>query len=256
MLESIVTVAFNRASLVADWSGAQGAASRRAAQVVDLPTVAVVSVDGTLPPSMTPFRPRVATCDLSAVQPSDDVVILYRRVAAADINRLRRTLGRQMPRVLVTTPILDERDIIGALNSGATGYLVVAEMPNYCLVNAAVRTAEGESTLSPSVVQVMLRQFAGPAQAPPRPAPGGDLTHRERQIMELLVVGHTIAEIADHLHITCKTVRNNLSMIYAKLHVRRQSEAILLWLDQQQGTGAPLPYGRPGDPARGSRFTA
>jgi DNA-binding NarL/FixJ family response regulator len=215
---------------------------RRCAEppVVDLPTVAVISPDGSLPPSMTPFRPRVATTDISAVEPSDDVVILHRRASAADLNRLRRTLGRQMPRVLITTPVLDERDIIGALNCGATGYLIVAETPNYCLVNAAVRTAAGESTLSPGVVQVMLRQLAGPAQPAPRPVRGGDLTQRERQIMELLVVGHTIAEIADHLHITRKTVRNNLSTIYAKLNVRRQSEAILLWLDRQNGTGTHL----------------
>jgi len=56
------------------------------------------------------------------------------------------------------------------------------------------------------------------------------LTPRERQIMELLVTGHTVGEIAGRLRRTRKTVRNNLSTIYAKLRVRGQSEAILLWL--------------------------
>jgi DNA-binding NarL/FixJ family response regulator len=69
--------------------------------------------------------------------------------------------------------------------------------------------------------------------APSEPPQTDSLTTRERQIMELLVIGHTITEIAGHLTLTGKTVRNNLSNIYAKLQVRRQSEAILLWLRYQ-----------------------
>jgi len=206
-----------------------------AAKPVVLPTVAVVSPDGAEPPSLTPYQPRAVVGDLSLVLPSDDVVILYTARPAGDVACLRRLLGRNMPAVLVAARRFDESDVIGAFDNGATSYLLTSQIPEYCLVHATVRTADGESCLSPCVATVLLEHLIRPGL---RPAPAGtstdDLTGRERQIMELLVVGHSIAEIARHLRVTEKTVRNNLSNIYAKLQVRGQSEAILLWLGHQR----------------------
>jgi len=203
----------------------------------ELPTVAVISSDGTLPASFVPFAPRVITDDLSLVQPTDDVTIINGERSAATIAALFRMLGRYMPPVLVTTKVFDEWDIIGAFDNGVTSYLIVDEVPEYCIVDATLRTAKGQSSMSPNVASLLFRHVhrSGPIGEPepepePEPTNTTDLSPRERQIMELLVGGHTIIEIADHLHITEKTVRNYLSNIFAKLHVRRQSEAILLWL--------------------------
>lgn len=202
---------------------------------VELPTVAVVSPDGTEPPSLTPFLPRVVSRDLLSVLPTDDVVILYGGRYADDIGRLHRTLGRYMPAVLVAARTFDETDVIGAFDNGATSYLIMSETPQYCLVDAAMRTAYGESCLSPCAATVLLRHLNLRGLQPlPVAVPSGDLTGRERQVMELLVVGHSIAEIARHLCVAEKTVRNNLTNTYAKLQVRRQSEAILLWLGYQR----------------------
>ncbi|RSM70919.1 hypothetical protein DMB66_07970 [Actinoplanes sp. ATCC 53533] len=72
-------------------------------------------------------------------------------------------------------------------------------------------------------------------RVPTRPAPAGlahaePLTPRERDVMTLLAAGRDIREIAEALAIGGKTVRNNLSNIYRKLGVRRQTEALLRWL--------------------------
>ncbi|HKT04297.1 MAG TPA: LuxR C-terminal-related transcriptional regulator [Rugosimonospora sp.] len=192
---------------------------------------------GALPPSLTAFAPRLVSPDLQQVSSSDDVVILYGEHGALDVTRLRRVFGRLMPAVLVCSPVFDVHDIVAAFENGATSYFVVDEVPQYCLVDAVVRTAAGQSCLSPSVAQVLVRHVHQPVLAPEpdaAPPPTGELTRRERQIMELLVVGHTTAEIAVYLRLTPKTVRNKLSVIYAKLNVRRQSEAILLWLGDQR----------------------
>ena len=220
------------------------------------PTVVVVSPDGTKPPSLSPYHPRLITDDLSEVCPTDDVVVLYSEQSAPNIGRLHRMLGRGMPAVMVTARGFDEQDVIGAFDYGATSYLLVDEVARYCLVDAANRTAAGESCLSPRVATVLLRHLnrsnltmafdqseADAAEllevAPAEQAGPGNLTARERQIMELLVIGHTIAEIAAHLGLVKKTVRNNLSNIYAKLQVGRQSEAILLWLGHDRRQPRP-----------------
>jgi DNA-binding NarL/FixJ family response regulator len=209
-------------------------------------SVALVSHDGVQPPSLTPLRPRV-TGNLFAVRPTDDVVICYSETPAEDVVGLHRLLGPAMPTVLVAARGFDGNDVIKAFDYGATSYLVLTQTPEFCLVDATITTAKGESCLSPVAATALLRHVHRAKYGPPtEPVLTGELTPRERQIMELLVVGHTIAEIADHLLLTGKTVRNNLSRIYAKLQVRRQSEAILLWLNQPQ----PLPQPKPLSAAR------
>jgi len=196
-------------------------------------TISLVSHDGRQPPSLSPFRPRV-TGNLSSVRPTDDVVICYSDTPAADVIGLYRHLGKDMPAVLVAARGFDAQDVITAFDYGATSYLVLTQTPEFCLISAAVTTATGESCISPVAATALLRHVHRATFAVPNdPVQGDSLTPRERQIMELLVTGHTITEIAGHLTLTGKTVRNNLSSIYAKLQVRRQSEAILLWLRHQ-----------------------
>jgi len=204
-------------------------------------SIALVSHDGTQPPTLNPLQPRVIG-NLSSVRPTDDVVVCYSEAPAADVVGLYRILGREMPAVLVAARGFDAHDVITAFDYGATSYLVLTQTPEFCLVGAAITTARGESCLSPVAATALLRHvhratFTGPSE----PLQSDSLTPRERQIMELLVGGHTITEIACHLRLTGKTIRNNLSSIYGKLQVRRQSEAILLWLryqPQQEPAGA------------------
>ncbi|MEJ3743917.1 response regulator transcription factor [Actinomycetes bacterium KLBMP 9797] len=196
-------------------------------------SVSLVSHDGAEPPSLSRLHPRV-TGNLSTVRATDDVVIVYSERPADDVRQLYRTLGTSMPTVLVAARRFDAQDVITAFDYGATSYLVLSQTPEFCLVGAVITTARGESCLSPAAATALLRHVQRlPIGTPPAPVQTSNLTPRERQIMELLVTGHTIIEIAEHLGLTGKTVRNNLSCIYAKLQVRRQSEAILLWLGHQ-----------------------
>ncbi|WP_207922909.1 response regulator transcription factor [Micromonospora sp. KC606] len=172
------------------------------------------------------------TGDLSVARPFDDVVVCYGHRPAADVRELHRTFGASMPAVLVAARSFDQEDVITAFDHGATGYLVLTQTPEFCLRGAVIATANGESFLSPAAATTLLRHMQ-PVAAAPAPIHSSTITPRERQIMELLATGHTITEIAGHLRLTGKTVRNNLSNIYAKLQVRRQSEAILLWLGHQ-----------------------
>jgi DNA-binding NarL/FixJ family response regulator len=53
------------------------------------------------------------------------------------------------------------------------------------------------------------------------------LTARERQILDLVAAGRSNAQIASTLFLSPKTVRNNVSNVFAKLHVADRAEAIV-----------------------------
>ncbi|HEY1705173.1 MAG TPA: helix-turn-helix transcriptional regulator [Trebonia sp.] len=65
--------------------------------------------------------------------------------------------------------------------------------------------------------------------------PDNGLSAREREVMSLIAGGHTNGEIAAHLFLAEKTVKNHVRSIYSKLGVRSRPAAIEHWL----GTHAP-----------------
>ncbi|MFD5228715.1 LuxR C-terminal-related transcriptional regulator [Streptomyces qaidamensis] len=155
-----------------------------------------------------------------------DVVILYREDPSAAVRQLPAT---DTP-VIVISPCRDTEAIVEVFRAGA-GYLVEGDYCTCMLSSAVVGATVGHTYLSP-VACAALREGAG--QLPT----GGEamerlrelLSPRERQIMELLSTGLSAPEMGLRLQLSEKTVRNNLSNIYAKLEVRGSTEAVLTWL--------------------------
>ncbi|MCM5570427.1 response regulator transcription factor [Burkholderiaceae bacterium FT117] len=75
-----------------------------------------------------------------------------------------------------------------------------------------------------------------PAPAP-QAGPFGDLTGRERELLELLARGLDNHQIGAHLGISEKTVRNHVSNVFAKLEVASRAQAIVMARDAGFGTG-------------------
>jgi DNA-binding CsgD family transcriptional regulator len=84
---------------------------------------------------------------------------------------------------------------------------------------------------------------AGPGDGLPDPASqshNGRRTHkhglsaREAEVMSLIADGRTNGQIAEHLFLAEKTVKNHVRRIYAKLGVGRRVDAITLWRTSQQ----------------------
>lgn len=61
------------------------------------------------------------------------------------------------------------------------------------------------------------------------------LTAREREVLDLLAAGRSNAHIAQTLFLSPKTIRNNISNIFAKLHVADRAEAIVRARDAGMG---------------------
>jgi len=81
---------------------------------------------------------------------------------------------------------------------------------------------------------LLRRQTMRTAEAAGEPqalaAPRESLTARELELVRLLAQGHDTRVIADHLALSEKTVRNNLSLLYEKLGVKNRVQAVLACL--------------------------
>ncbi|HLM08266.1 MAG TPA: response regulator transcription factor [Thermoleophilaceae bacterium] len=111
-----------------------------------------------------------------------------------------------------------------ALRAGAKGY-VLKQAAGTELVQAVRAAAGGGTWLNPELGARM-------AAAPPAPSgPPGDLTERELEVLTLIALGHTNAEIAEQLFLSVRTVETHRAHIQQKLGVSTRAELVRYALD-------------------------
>jgi len=127
--------------------------------------------------------------------------------------------------ILVLTMLEDDDSVFAAMRAGARGYLLKGADQAEVL-RAITAVTHGEAIFSPPIAQRLMQYFANmhpvlPSHAFP------DLTEREREILSLIAVGRTNAEIAEEFVISSKTVSNHVSNIFSKLQVVDRAQAAL-----------------------------
>ncbi len=128
-------------------------------------------------------------------------------------------------RVVVLTMQEDPAFARRALQAGAAGY-VLKEAADSELVEAVRRAAAGETYLNP-------RLGAALAAAPPAAAGApDDLSAREVEVLRLIALGHTNAEIAEQLFISVRTVETHRAHIQQKLRRSTRAELVRYALDR------------------------
>lgn len=141
------------------------------------------------------------------------------------IEATARILGhRPATRVLILTMTEGEDVVVRALRAGAVGYVLKVSDPEE-VVGALRTVAGGGMTLGAHVGPGML---AALRESPVRlPAPFDRLTAREREVLWRLSLGDSNAKIARYLGLSEKTVRNQLSAVFAKIGVSDRVQAAL-----------------------------
>lgn len=106
-------------------------------------------------------------------------------------------------------------------------------------VDGVVAEAEVERALAPTVAAVLSGQVVVPSSfrgVVGRPT----LSAREKQVLAMVVMGFSNAEIASKLFVAESTVKSHLNSVFARLGVRSRHEATAMILDPDGGLGAGI----------------
>lgn len=130
-------------------------------------------------------------------------------------------------RVIMLTSFDEDDNVLQALHSGASGFLVKDGDPQD-LLNAIRAVNDGNSALAPSVASQVISQLVRRSGTPTHVPGASDLTHREREIIVHVAKGKTNAEIARELVISLGTVRTHVARTMYKLEVHDRAQLVAL----------------------------
>jgi NarL family two-component system response regulator LiaR len=121
-------------------------------------------------------------------------------------------------KVLALTSFSDPELIQRVLQAGALGCLI-KNVSGKELATAIRKAHTGTSTLAPEAADALVHAISSSSD------PHTSLTHRERDVLALIVEGLTNAEIAERLIVSLSTVKTHVSSIIAKLGASTRTEA-------------------------------
>jgi DNA-binding NarL/FixJ family response regulator len=124
--------------------------------------------------------------------------------------------------IIMVTVYEDSERIFRALKAGAKGYLVKSGPPSR-LLDAIRDVHSGGSPMSSHIARKVVDHFQslGPSSTQTE-----NLTHREREVLNLVATGLLYKEIANQLNISITTVRTHIINVCEKLQVRNRVEAV------------------------------
>jgi DNA-binding NarL/FixJ family response regulator len=170
----------------------------------------------------------------AALEHRPDVVLMDLEMPGmGGVEATRRLLAEDPgAAVLVVTMDSDDASVFAALKAGARGYLA-KDASGADIARACESVARGESVLGARISGQVLAAAVGAARPAAQPFP--QLTSREREVLELVARGYDNARIGRHLGLSEKTVRNNASLVLAKLAAATRAEAVALARDHGLG---------------------
>nr|WP_240896512.1 response regulator transcription factor [Kineococcus vitellinus] len=159
-----------------------------------------------------------------------DVICMDVRMPGGDGLEATRAVLAQLdpaPAVLVVTTFDLDEYVFGALEAGASGFVLKDTDPDE-LVEAVRRLAAGFGLVDHSVTRRVIAEFA--RRRPPVPdgaAARIALTARETEIVQLLARGFSNAEIAAELVVETSTVKSHLGRAMTKIGTRDRLQTVV-----------------------------
>jgi len=164
-----------------------------------------------------------------AEQLQPDLILMDIRMPGLNGIETTRLIKERFPRieVLILTMFRDDQSVFTAMRAGAKGY-VLKDADEDELLQSIRRVGGGGAVFSSDIAERMIHYFsashAETDTSTKHPA-FAELTKREAEILTRMAEGETNQQIAARLHISPKTVANNVSSILSKLQVADRHEA-------------------------------
>jgi two-component system, NarL family, response regulator LiaR len=159
-----------------------------------------------------------------------DLVLMDLKMPRMNGIQATKLIREQFPdvRVLVLTTFDSDEWVIDALRSGASGYLL-KDSPQEALIQAISDTVSGLSPIDPHVAGKLIDHISRQPGTTPQDAELiGQLSDREREVLQLLATGLSNQDIAQTLFLSEGTVKNYVSALFSKLGVSDRTQAAIL----------------------------
>jgi len=161
-----------------------------------------------------------------------DVVLMDIRMPVMDGVEATRILAARgvapALRVIILTTFDLDQYVYDALAAGASGFLL-KDTPPAELIRAIQVVAAGDAMLAPSVTRQLIERFARlPALPTGVPAALKDLTAREAEVLRLIAMGFSNAQIGSELIIAETTVKSHVAHLLMKLELQDRVQAVVL----------------------------
>ncbi|HET9879838.1 MAG TPA: response regulator transcription factor [Candidatus Limnocylindria bacterium] len=154
----------------------------------------------------------------------DVVVMDVQMPGRSGVDATRAIVARSPSTAVLVLTMFEEDDlVVAAMRAGARGYLLKGASRDE-LRSAITTVATGGAVFGPAVAS-RLGAIIERAGSSARTFP--ELTDREHEVLELIAQGRANPDIGHRLGISEKTVRNHVSIIFAKLEVIGRPEAIV-----------------------------
>ncbi|GGU79025.1 DNA-binding response regulator [Streptomyces filipinensis] len=167
-----------------------------------------------------------------AMAAAPDVLVLDLNLPAKPGVQVCKELVGHDPglRVLVLSASGEHADVLEAVKSGATGYLLKSASTEE-LLEAVRRTAVGDPVFTPGLAGLVLGEYrrlaAEPVPSPDTDEPGAPrLTDRETEVLRLVAKGLSYKQIAERLVISHRTVQNHVQNTLGKLQLHNRVELV------------------------------
>jgi len=166
---------------------------------------------------------REAVAKVEQLRP--DVVLMDISMPILNGLEATRQIRKRFPevKVLILTMHTNEEYIFQILRAGASGYVVKQAVPTE-LVSAIHDVYRGDAFLSSSISKKVIEEYIRQAEATVEENSYDKLTHREREVLQLIAEGYSNREIAKLMYISVKTVESHRSNLMDKLDIHSTAE--------------------------------